>query len=306
MNQCNLDCFFCHNEAMPNPRRGGAAGDRLGNDGLLGLINAWCRLGGRQVNITGGEPLAHDDLPGLLDQVDKGDTRFALNTNAVLAHRLIRRPVLPTIDVILASLHTTDNDVFRQNLGGNNIIRVMDNIVALRLHGYDVEINYSLGPYNAAAFPKVLDFALESEVALKAIAFVRPDESKDFYGGVWVDPEWIGGLLSSRGGEIVNEKLAFGGYTTTWMVDGTSVKVKNIARGRLATDFCDGCDHINACGEGVYGIRVGVDGVFKPCLLRKDRFVPATDAPWEDQVLGIVDTMVGDWERSRYREGAPV
>lgn len=48
----------------------------------------------------------------------------------------------------------------------------------------------------------MLDFAIAHGIALKAIAFVRPNNEPDFYGGEWVDPEWISALLAGRGGRF--------------------------------------------------------------------------------------------------------
>jgi hypothetical protein len=82
--------------------------------------------------------------------------------------------------------------------------------------------------------------------------------------------------------------------------------VKNIAEGRLRTDFCRGCLHEAGCGEGIYGLRIGVDALIKPCLLRKDRW-SELDARGDlrAQILATVHAMVGDWSRARFVGGAP-
>jgi hypothetical protein len=88
-----MDCFFCHNEGMDNPRRPAAplgAADPPANGGgqqpaaaseaaakkrdplkrkgpsvlstehLLGIMNAFTRLGGKQINVTGDTHDTHD------------------------------------------------------------------------------------------------------------------------------------------------------------------------------------------------------------------------------------------------------
>ena len=305
-NVCNLDCFFCHNEAMANPRRGPVPTDSVDREQLLGIINAYTRLGGRQVNLTGGEPLARPDLIELIEGIDKRDSVIALNTNAVLASRLLAHPKLAGLDTILVSLHTTDDGIFRDRLGGRSVTKVMDNIIALDAHGYEVIINYSLGPYNRDEFPKVLDFATQNGIFLKAIAFVRPNDSPRFYDGQWVDPGWVTALLETRGAEQVSAVEAFGGYSTVWNVSGSKVKVKNIANGRLETDYCDGCPHSTRCGEGIYGLRVGVDGLWKPCLLNRSKFTPVTETEsYALQILRRIDAMIGHWPNAVFRSGAP-
>jgi molybdenum cofactor biosynthesis enzyme MoaA len=319
INACNLDCFFCHNEAMPNPRRGkgkrGKAKDALGVSNLVAIATSYARLGGKQINVTGGEPLAHPRFLEILDRIERprgpdGErTRLVLNSNVVLADRLLKHPRHEAIDGILASLHTTDDEHYRSRLGGRGSSPVKENIVALTRHGYNVEIGYSLGPYNRDEFPRVLDFALETGISLKAIALVRskhPQLAPDFYGGDWVDPLWLEELILSRGGREVARARALGGATTTYDVAGTKVKIKNVARGRLRTDFCDGCAHEHACGEGIYALRVGVDGRWKPCLLRSERYVSVdSEAPYDEQILRAIDAMVGNWDRAHFATGAP-
>jgi len=309
VNACNLDCFFCHNEAMANPRRlGKAAGrGRLSLSELAKLSSAYAALGGAQINVTGGEPLAERGLFEFLDALEEREARVVLNTNAVLAERLLERPKIAKVTGILASVHTTRDDQFRERLGGTSAQAVLRNVVALAEHGYAVELNYSLGPYNRDEFSEVLDFSLQRELPLKAIALVRPHEEAGFYGGDWVDPRWLEGVLAQRGAREVSRKSALGGTTTTYDLGGTRVKVKNVARGRLRTDFCGGCKHESSCGEGIYGLRLGVDGLFKPCLLRKERFVPIDrERGYPEQILEQISAMVGEWERAEFRGGAPL
>src|SRR5260221_7027398 len=80
INACNLDCFFCHNEGMDNPRRGPWRRDELGVPELVAIASAWASLGGDQINITGGEPLAHPQLASMLGAIDKRRARIAVNT----------------------------------------------------------------------------------------------------------------------------------------------------------------------------------------------------------------------------------
>jgi cyclic pyranopterin phosphate synthase len=296
VNVCNLDCFFCHNEGMANPRRGEEGKARTGDAALRAIVNAFTALGGRQVNLTGGEPLAHPRLHEFLDGIDKRGTTTVLNTNAVLADRLLCRPKHPNLDQIFASLHATDDGVFRAKLGGR-AAPVLRNIPALRDHGYDVQINYSLGAYNLAEFDSVLDFALAHRIPLKAIMIVAP-------GPDGIDPDALSKRLAGRGAVEVEAKENLGGFTTLYRIGGVPVKVKNVARGRLVTGFCDGCPHEARCGEGIYGLRVGVDGLWKPCLLRRERY-RAVGADPREEILDAIHAMIGDWSRARFSSASP-
>jgi molybdenum cofactor biosynthesis enzyme MoaA len=311
INACNLDCFFCHNEAMDNPRRGGGRSrSQLTTDDLIAIASAWARLGGEQINITGGEPMAHPELVRIIEGIDKRACRIALNSNAILADRLTRRPRVEAIDVILASLHTMDDATFRDKLGGRAVSDVTGGILALARHGYRVEINYSLGPTNRDHFDAVLDFALANDLDLKAIALVRSNEEAGFYGGEWTSPSWLAERLAARGATELGTRDAFGGRRTTLRATGASrairIEVKNIAAGRLVTEYCRGCLHKSQCGEGIYGLRIGTDALIKPCLLRRERYRPVD--PTGDlaaQLLATVHAMVGDWRAARFVTGAP-
>lgn len=309
INICNLDCFFCHNEGMANPRRlGRKLRDALDWGEIVAIADAYARLGGRQINLTGGEPLAHPRLFDILEGIERRSTRLAINTNALLADRLLERPVCEAVDHLLTSLHTTSDDFFRSKLKGRDgaAARVMGNIVALARHGYKVCINFSLNEHNLHGFDSVLDFAVDHGVDLKAIALVRSSTDPDFYGGDWIEPKWLAERLAERGAESLGTRDAFGGRKSAYRIGDSRVEVKNIAAGRLRTDFCRGCLHKSQCGEGIYGLRLGVDGIMKPCLLRKDRYRDIDPArSYEAQILEVIDAMVGDWDNAEFVAGAP-
>jgi hypothetical protein len=60
------------------------------------------------------------------------------------------------------------------------------------------------------------------------------------------------------------------------------------------------------CGEGIYGLRVGVDALMKPCLLRRDKDRPLVEGrSYEDQILELISAMIGDFRRAKFVDGAP-
>jgi molybdenum cofactor biosynthesis enzyme MoaA len=292
---------------MKNPRRPGVGRQphALSAADCVEIINAFTALGGRQVNITGGEPLAHPALDEILAGIEKRGSRTVLNTNGILAERLLSRPRYEALDDLFISLHTTDEAVFSASLGRRAASRVMENILALKAAGYGVQLNLSLGAYNLGGFEGVLAFAAASGIDLKAIALVRSSEAPGFYGGEWVGPSRLEAALLAAGARRVEERQSFGGHTTVYALGGSTVKVKDVARGRLETDFCRGCSLKAMCGEGVYGVRVGVDGLWKPCLLRRERYSPVARGGYRRQILEVIDAMIGRWSCARFVTGAP-
>lgn len=205
----------------------------------------------------GGEPLAHPEINAILRGIDKRNTRVVLNSNVLLAQRLLKEPKIDNVDAIYASLHTTSPQDFREKLGtaASAARSVMDNMVLLKRHGYRVQINYSLGDYNKAEFARVLDFAVAQGIDLKAIALIRPNDDPQFYGGEWINPQWVERVVDEQHGlRRVAQREGFGGRTTTWQQQqqggqgAMTVEIKNVATGRLITDYCKGCRYVKQCG----------------------------------------------------------
>ena len=323
INKCNMNCFFCHNEGMKNPRSPGdkvplskTYDETLNIDKLSKLMNDFCDLGGGQLNITGGEPLARKDIVQVLKNINKQGTRIIINSNVLLADRLLKEPAVKSVDAIYASLHTTKESDFKENLGINaGAKKVMENMIKLQQHGYRVQINYSLGEYNKNEFESVMDYAIKNQIDLKAITLIRSDADTEQYGKNkdWCNPKWIEDLLIKKNAKQIEKREGFGGRVKAYRVDGQKthkIEIKNVGRGRLVTDFCKGCKHFDKCGEGIYALRSGVDGIWKPCLLNHDKHSSINlpednDMDFKPQILQQIHNMVGEWGNHQFYEGDP-
>jgi len=281
---------------------------------VVQLMNDFCELGGGQLNITGGEPLARRDIVELLNSIKKRDTRIILNSNVLLAERLLQKEKSPNVDAIYASLHTTKESDFKEFLGiGGGAKKVMDNMVKLQKHGYRVQINYSLGEFNKHEFASVMEFAIKNEIDLKAISLIRSMENSKQYGNgkEWSSPKWLQDMLDRIGLKRTGSREGFGGRVAVYKSNEDKehkIEIKNVGSGRLMTDFCKGCKYEKKCGEGIYALRSGVDGLWKPCLLNSDKYEDIkkdSDGTYRQQILMMVDKMVGQWENHRFVEGDP-
>ena len=57
-------------------------------------------------------------------------------------------------------------------------------------------------------------------------------------------------------------------------------------------------------------MRSGVDGLFKPCVLNSDKFIPiqiesASSSDYKHQILSVIHRMVGNWRNHQFVEGPP-
>lgn len=81
---CNMSCGYCHNGVLV---RGPRPEDFLPREEVLDILRARRHLI-RGVVITGGEPLLHDDLPDLIDEIKSLGLRVKVDTNGSLPERL--------------------------------------------------------------------------------------------------------------------------------------------------------------------------------------------------------------------------
>ncbi len=307
LNACNLSCSFCHNEAMQNPRTEKKSyPSLLSAERILQIIHSYISLGGKQVNITGGEPLLHPQFSGLISKIEKGSCRLVINTNAVLPKVLLEGGRIEKIDSLLISLHTADEDVFRTYLGKSSSARVQENILKLKQAGYHIELNCSFGNYNKDGLEKVVRFSSENVIDLKIITLVRHNDHPDFYSGDWLSPESVQPILTKYGFRLQNSENSLGGYKMFYRNDNISLTVKDIGKGKLFTSFCRGCRYRKLCGEGIYGLRVGVDGIWKPCLLNREEFIPVSESESaDDQILNLIHRMTGEIKSRKFSAEFP-
>lgn len=120
-------------------------------------------------------------------------------------------------------------------------------------------------------------------------------------------------LLESRGAKPIGERSGFGGhvtaYSTTGEENGHKIEIKNIGQARLETDYCNGCKYEKQCGEGIYALRSGVDALWKPCLLNKDKFEKMNkdeQGTYKTHIYQMVHKMVGNWDNHKFVSGSPM
>ena len=303
--RCNLDCFFCHNEGQKKP--GVVEGENLGLLELVEVANAFTDLGGKQLNITGGEPLLWKNIHPFLDSIEKRNTKIFLNTNATQVDKFLEKPKSEVVDGILASLHTTDNKIFQEELKGKTIQGVMKNILRLKEKAYSVFINCSIGEYNQTEFLSILSFCLKYELHLKVISIIRHNTAKNFYKGVWMGPEHLKTILLNEGAVLFVEKDSFGGKKALYKLNNSDIEIKDVSKGSLRTDYCRACSYDKLCGEGIYGLRFGNDGIWKPCLLRKEEYQRRDlNLSYREQILQQIQRMIGVWQNAYFSMGEPL
>lgn len=273
---CQLACVFCHTEGNPDH------GTRRFMDPTVfaKLLDAFEEIGGREVNVTGGEPLLHPNIVDMLGGIGERPYELTLSTNGLSLARLLRAGRRFGIDQFKISLHTIREDEAAYELLGRawNYRRLRKNIQAVRAGGYRIILNYVLTQQNLEDLPFVLDEALELGVDLKIIDLETTDHTpdhaehrgSDYFTTNSVAVQSAVDMIGSRADftEVVQGKV--GSSLLRYTAGESTILVKNPALGKFETAMCTDCPKKSYCAEGVFALRVNANGTYKPCLIRDD------------------------------------
>lgn len=148
--RCNSRCALCGIWKGP--------GDELKpaiiEESLAGLR----RLGLKNVVITGGEPLIHDDLSGILARLSGRGLRLILCTNGMLLRRR-REEVLKRFDSVVVSLDSHEPLSYETIRGVDAFDEVVSGIASITKEGMRVSIAHTLQRGNILHLAEFISFA---------------------------------------------------------------------------------------------------------------------------------------------------
>ena len=162
-NECNYKCVFCHMEGVAYSQ--GIMSPRH----YVLVAKAFKELGGREVKVTGGEPLLRQDLDKIILAFTDFGLKTSLTTNGHLLEKWASRLASTGLDHINVSIHALDEGLFREITGGGDLNRVVRGIEAALKEGIPVKINYVALRKNLSQFPRVLRFAEELGLGINVI-----------------------------------------------------------------------------------------------------------------------------------------
>jgi molybdenum cofactor biosynthesis enzyme MoaA len=236
------------------------------------LVLAFEELGGRQLDVTGGDPLVHPRIGELLDRLTSRQLHRALCTNGLLLHRVESQLRRGCVDEVKMSVHASTDTVGKELLGAPwSADRVNQAIQLAMDSGVRVTMNFSVTSSNLAEFDSVL---------MKSIKFGTDLLLIDLISTKWdVDQSPLNGASNSPAVARIVELGSYEGVVadrtgcqllTFTGPSGQRWMVKDVRNGLLFTGMCQGCTVKDRCGEGVFVLRVDSQGNLRPCLLRED------------------------------------
>lgn len=139
---CNANCFMCRFARSTD-------GFRADRAVVAGIIARARSEGIRVVRFTGGEPLMHSDLVGMVADVRALALNSSIITNGYRLARMAPTLAEAGLDQVVVSIDAADadhHDAFRGTPG--LFQRAIDGLVAARRHGIRLRVNTVVGPHN--------------------------------------------------------------------------------------------------------------------------------------------------------------
>lgn len=294
---CQLSCKFCHREGIDSHWQP----IHMSIEFFQSLVDSFSHIGGREINLTGGEPLMHPQISDLIERASNPQWKLALCTNGLLLERVFPQVERKLLDEIKLSLHATSDDIGKEMLGEvwsqAKLERNIETAIGL---GANIKLNYTYTQVNSSCIEDILHKASKWDVDLMILDLIatRWSENDNGLGRLSVkELETLFAQYARPVGIIADNtgcKLRL--YKTP---TGKNWTLKDADYGLLFTKMCRNCALRNICGEGVFVLRVDANHVFRPCLLRKDleqSIDPSklTDETVQEKLLEMINLMMGD------------
>lgn len=121
--RCNLNCVYCGNNACYSD-------NELTCRQIISLVGAFAKCGITKVRLTGGEPLVRNDICDIVRGIKAidGIKKIVLTTNGILLKKYAKELKQAGLDAVNISLDSTDEKIYREMTGYDNIQRVFDGI----------------------------------------------------------------------------------------------------------------------------------------------------------------------------------
>nr|WP_309235469.1 radical SAM protein [Streptomyces sp. TRM64462] len=276
--QCNLKCWFCHNEGdVPPPfthlhRDARPRQRELTAEDFTDLLRAVIGAGLKRVYFTGGEPLASPIARPVLTAlpVRAPDVSYTLITNGTRVRTHQDWLAETGLDKVKVSLHYLSDESLRAIAHTRiGIDAVLDGIDAAREVFERVELNTLLQRENQHEILPILDFAMDRRLPVQFIELV----DTDFNNGRKSSAVSAQGLIDHLRTLTTEEHVEVAGVgqgRRVFRVDGVEIDVIERGLGRHHVGQCGSCPVRAKCVEGFWALRADHAGGIQPCLLRDD------------------------------------
>lgn len=269
--RCNLRCAYC----QPASELSSIPDEKLlGKDDFIRLAGAAASLGITKIRITGGEPLIHPDVLGIISGIAyiPGIEDLSLTTNAILLSKMADQLVDAGLKRVNISLDTLDPDRYKQVTRFGDFDLVWKGILAAEKAGLSpIKLNsVVVGGFNDDEIPDLACLSVDHPWHIRFIELMPVANGHDWGDGLppvdgrYVSVQKMHEKLSGLNLSAV-ESAPNAGPERTYKIPGSAGTVGFISP--LGEHFCERCNRL----------RLTADGRLRSCLL-VDKEISVRDA----------------------------
>jgi cyclic pyranopterin phosphate synthase len=293
--ECNLGCFYCHNEGMPSGKRSVEAEE------FERFAAVASSLGIRKVKITGGEPLMRPDVVEIVGLISPYFDEVSMTTNAVRLAPIAESLNEAGLGRVNISLNSLRPDRYTRIAGSDRLhdaIEGIDSAIDAGLTPLKLNMVFLKG-INDDEVPQMMAFAASKGAILQLIELEIEKErlSTDIYSFYHKDLtdtlEWVRSIGRGNGNNCLHNRER---YIVERIPGGPTLErpvVMEFVMPMHNMSFCANCTRI----------RFTAGGYVKGCLFDKSvvgDFVTdvrsgAEDQHLKDLILGIIDDRKPYW-----------
>lgn len=168
--ECNINCFYCHNEGQPKSHN-------YFSDRLFAHLIEIIRLNGqriRSVKFSGGEPLLHTGLEKYLQTISNYTDSRSIVTNGLLLNENRLKSLLDAgLDKIRLGVDSLCKNKSRPSNLYNSTLPIHTVINYINKHSVDFEFNIVITNYNWKEIPHLLLYCKENSISAKFIEMIK-------------------------------------------------------------------------------------------------------------------------------------
>lgn len=160
---CNLACFYCHNEGQPK-------GSSYLSRSLARRVRDLLQEGGvRKLILSGGEPLIHPNVVEFVETLSPFVERTSLITNGLLLDRVAARRLKSAgLVKVRLGVDSFRADKPRPSKGYlSEDFSIARTVANAREAGLQLDLNVVLTKFNSAEIPRFLEFAAGNGLHIK-------------------------------------------------------------------------------------------------------------------------------------------
>lgn len=279
---CNIDCVWCHHDYF---QHNGFIS--ISNEDFANAVNRIIKVAGgteASVRLAGdGDPtvVGADELCDLIGRLKKIPQVSAvkMTTNGILLGGMSTALKTAGIDSVTVSLNSLDKREYIRYAGYDYLDSVLSSISTAFNAGIKLKINCLYWKFNSQELDKFEELSCKYDgMVIKFFdLLVHSEETRSYYLPLTQLEE----QLTSLGAQYYFEENPYPKRVYT-LPSGAIFEVKVAGRQNTCPNLM--CLARSICLEGCrHSIRIGLDGILRPCGVRSDNIVNLLDARVSDK-----------------------